>query len=260
MRCGRLLGTVVTLFATAVLMCACGGGTKGPVSVSGSPTPTTPPRSDLARVVRSSPPYFSRHVEIVGLKGIAFPDTSHAWVTGNVYSRNDYEISGGAILATTDGGTVWEQQESAGSWTPWSIVFAGDRCGWMLGSAIPNRPDYSVVLATSDGGATWAKQDTGTSGTADELYDIACADAKHAWAVGDAGGVDHGLILATTDGGATWRQQFSATKLNLLDVAFTDPSHGLVAGERTKGDDPFSDQFIGSIVLRTTDGGASWTK
>ena len=69
-----------------------------------------------------------------------------------------------------------------------------------------------------------------------------------------------GLILATTDGGANWQRQFSGTKLDLLDVAFADSTHGLVVGRRTKGADPLEAQFIGSIVLRTMDGGVTWTR
>ena len=161
------------------------------------------------------------------------------------------EITGGAILATTDGGAAWEQQESAGSWTPWSIVFADDRCGWMLGSAIPNRPDCNTVLATTDGGAAWKVRFAARAG---DWNSMAFADASHGWLVGDGG-----LILATADGGTTWQRRFSGTKLDLTDVAFADATHGLAAGNRSVGSDPMAGQFIGSIVLRTSDGGATWT-
>lgn len=335
-------------------------------------------------VVRlSGPHYFSRHVQV---EGIAFPDASHAWVAGNVYNGGGLSITGGAILATTNGGTIWKQQNSATTWTPWTVAFANARCGWMLGSpqpvnnAIP--ADSNVVLATTDGGASWVRQDIGTSGTDFNLTDVACADATHVWAMGGGavfattnGGAtwyrryldrgdspnaaafasamdgwalgDHvvltttdggdiwsrrgsvaaytlgdiacadarhawalggddksegydvilattdggttwkvqysnarvsltdmafadtthgwavgfgGLILATTNGGATWQPEPSGTKMNLMDVAFADAALGLAAGERTEGDDPMSAQFVGSIILRTTDGGVTWRK
>ena len=42
--------------------------------------------------------------------------------------------------------------------------------------------------------------------------------------------------------------------------AFADAAHGLVVGERTKGDDPEGAEFIGTILLRTSDGGVTWTR
>lgn len=110
----------------------------------------------------------------------------------------------------------------------------------------------NVVLATTDGGTTWKVRYATRGG---HWCSMAFADASYGWLVGSGG-----LILATSGGGTTWQRQFSGTKLDLTAVAFADATHGLVAGRRAKGDDPMSARFIGSIVLRTTDGGVTWTK
>jgi photosystem II stability/assembly factor-like uncharacterized protein len=68
-----------------------------------------------------------------------------------------------------------------------------------------------------------------------------------------------GVILATTDGGTNWKPQHSGMKINLGAVAFADATHGLAVGNRFVGADPFSDTLKGSTILRTTDGGATWT-
>jgi len=306
-RAELLVGLVAALFVIPVLVLASGCGNK------------------VA--------YFSRHVDV---QGIAFPDARHAWLTGNAYSSDGFTVVGGAILATTDGGGSWRRQMSSDSWTPCSIVFANDRCGWMLGSSMSIGPETNRVLATTDGGATWRRETAKES-----LIAVAFADTRHGWVVGDGGilgttdgghtwsrqpsaapydprlvvsvnardawalGADSktghdvvlatadggvtwkvryatragvwnsmafadalhgwlvgngGLVLATSDGGHTWHRQAPGTRLVLGDVAFADASHGVVAGFQTKGDDPMSDQFIGTILLRTSDGGVTWTR
>ena len=99
-------------------------------------------------------------------------------------------------------------------------------------------------------GATWRRQYTGT---AIHLSSVAFADARHGWVVGSGG-----TILATTAGGDSWSPQRSGTRMDLYDVAFADASHGLAVGDTFKGDDPMAQQFIGSVILRTTDGGGDW--
>ena len=56
--------------------------------------------------------------------------------------------------------------------------------------------------------------------------------------------VGAGRILATTDAGTTWTRQYSGTAA-LDQVDFTDDMHGWAAGRDT--------------LLRTTNGGATWT-
>ena len=172
--------------------------------------------------------------------GVAFPDVTHGWAVGEF----------GNILATTDGGTTWTAQSSGlGSYSYlYSVAFANASDGWAVGYRGP--PDSltvtSIILATTDGGDTWSPQGSGTTDFG--LESVACADATHAWAVGDA-------ILATTDGGATWNVQAPGTPQGTADVltgvTCADASHAWAVGcdERTG---------VG-IILTTTDGGVTWS-
>jgi photosystem II stability/assembly factor-like uncharacterized protein len=158
-------------------------------------------------------------------------------------------VGEGVILATTDGGRTWKQQLAASRYNLLCVACAGVSRAWAMGDST----ERNVVLATTDGGTTWKVQYSKSPRSGETWTGMAFADASHGWLVGPGG-----LILATTDGGTTWAPQRSGTKMTLLDVAFADASHGLVVGQRTKGDDPFSAQFVDSIVLHTTDGGATW--
>ncbi len=173
------------------------------------------------------------------LEDVAFADARHVWVVGD-----------GVILATTDGGATWKNQGSVTRYVLTSVACAGAKHAWAMGG--DNSSNRDVILATTDGGATWKVQ---YASARVNIAGMAFADTTHGWVVGLGG-----VILATTDGGKNWKPQRSGTTLDLLDVAFADATHGVAVGDRTKGDDPLAAQFMGSIVLRTTDGGATWTK
>lgn len=58
---------------------------------------------------------------------------------------------------------------------------------------------------------------------------------------------EHGHVLTSDDQGATWRQAPTPTRSMLVDVFFVDATHGFAVGHD-------------AVVLKTTDGGDSWTK
>ena len=175
-----------------------------------------------------------------GLEAVAFADADHGWAVGD----------NGLILATTDGGGAWKKQASPTRDAVEDVVCVDATHAWALSEG--NNGGESV-LATTDGGTTWKVQDTWKMWIAG-VNSMAFADTAHGWVVGGGG-----VILATTDGGDSWMQQHSGTKTNLGAVAFADATHGLAVGNRFVGADPFSDTFKGSTILRTTDGGATWT-
>ena len=186
--------------------------------------------------------FVMRHVSTHDdFRAVAFPDHSHGWAIADVYDSSGRTITGGAIYATTNGGTTWQRQESATTWcSPSEVAFANARCGWVLGSAQPVNgalaPNPNILLATADSGATWKRQDPDTDVN---LSDVACTSATHAWAVGGSG-----VIVATTDGGATWQRQASTTTGGLNSVTFADARHGWAVGH--------------GVILATTDGGRTW--
>jgi photosystem II stability/assembly factor-like uncharacterized protein len=192
----------------------------------------------------ASPHYYST---TVSLSVVAFPDPDHAWVAGDVWTRDGMLIAGGTIHATTSGGVSWRKQEFATDWSdPYGIAFANAKCGWVVGTVqassgtIPS--DENVLLATTDGGVTWKQQ---ADRTKYSLTGVACVSASHAWAVGGGDPSAPGnVVLVTTDGGASWRQQHRTRAGDLWSIAFADARHGWAVGD--------------GVILATTDGGASW--
>ena len=95
----------------------------------------------------------------------------------------------GTVLATTNGGATWREQDSGSSKYLQAVAFTDATHGWAVGGD----EGPTVILATTNGGATWGAQ---RSGSDSWLQAVAFTDATHGWAVGSGG-----VILATTDGG-----------------------------------------------------------
>ncbi len=161
--------------------------------------------------------------------------------------------------------------------------------GWAVGS----RSDgYAFIAATGDGGITWSRQGDGSLPDV-QLEGVRALDSLTAWAVGDVAD-GYGTVLRTTDGGETWvrlgtSQELPACGLNGVSpldadrayvagcdntvlytgdgggtwVSLSDPAYAgydydcvlalsgsvlwLVGGNEQEG-----------VILRSTDGGASW--
>lgn len=97
----------------------------------------------------------------------------------------------------------------------------------------------------------WRKQ---PSGTLAWLHSIYFLDGKRGWIAGS-----NGTLLTTTDGGATWKTAPKPSEDNLRDVFFIDEKNGWLLAER----DIFKLKSAGearSVLLRTTDGGATWER
>jgi photosystem II stability/assembly factor-like uncharacterized protein len=124
------------------------------------------------------------------------------------------------------------------------------------------------VVYSDDRGRTWAQAEVPVSS---DLTSLAFPTAQRGWAVGH-----DGVILATVDGGRTWTKQLDGRQISpLLTAAVT--AKGLADSVREqisflaqKGADLplldvwFDDQKSGfavgafNLILRTTDGGATW--
>lgn len=69
----------------------------------------------------------------------------------------------------------------------------------------------------------------------------------------------NGEIYKTTDSGKSWKKKDSGTTLHLLSIDFVNDNTGYVSGSAmTRCLDPDCDK--GSLLLKTTDCGESWTK
>lgn len=103
--------------------------------------------------------------------------------------------------------------------------------GWLA----TNRGPYR----TEDGGASWEAGVLPFEVGLDALHFL---DENDGWAVSDGYG---GTIFHSTDGGRTWEVNYVLPDGWMTDIFFTDALHGWATADHN--------------VLRTTDGGVSWT-
>ena len=127
-----------------------------------------------------------------------------------------------------------------------AVYFADSKRGWVAG-------DGGLVLHTEDGGRTWARQNIGTDENVDDIY-FRDREDGYLLAVNQ--------IFTTEDGGQTWRmsarflaETFGGAQPELYSVRFTGKKRGWIVGSLSRGD-----TVVDSLVLHTTDGGASWQR
>jgi photosystem II stability/assembly factor-like uncharacterized protein len=181
------------------------------------------------------------------LRGVSAASDRVVWASG----------ASGTILRTADGGGTWQRL----------AVPDADKLDFRDIDAVDERTAYALsigagpasrIFKTTDAGAHWTLQFTNDDPKA--FYDaMAFWDANRGMAVSDSVEGKF-VILATGDGGAHWTR----IPADVLPAAL--PNEGAFAGSGTNiamlGHDT---AWIGtgastkSRVLRTTDGGRTWT-
>lgn len=147
---------------------------------------------------------------------------------------------GVVLLSDDDGKTYRQAHKVAISSTLTSVWFTDAHTGWAVGH-------WGAILKTTDGGETWALQRSDTN-VDQPLFSVYFKNAQEGWAVGL-----WSLMLHTTDGGATW------------STVTLPPPPGAKKADRnlyTLFANPKGDLFIAceqGRVLRSTDGGTTWT-
>jgi photosystem II stability/assembly factor-like uncharacterized protein len=171
------------------------------------------------------------------LFGVSFVDASSGTAVGD----------NGTILHTADGGTTWTAQTSGTTNGLYGVSFVDANTGTAVGSS-------GTIVHTTDGGSTWTAQ---TSGTLTVLVGVSFVDRNTGTAVG-GDGVDAAIILRTADGGATWTPQAPGAfpQVALAGVSFVDANTGMAVGQYICSD---ACGYTYATILRTTDGGATWT-
>ncbi|HYY94885.1 MAG TPA: YCF48-related protein [Pyrinomonadaceae bacterium] len=152
----------------------------------------------------------------------------------------------GAAAARAQGvGWVGGRQGRAGKDLN-AVYFADSKRGWVAG-------DGGLVLHTEDGGRTWARQNIGTDENVDDIY-FRDREDGYLLAVNQ--------IFTTEDSGQTWKlsarflmQTFGGASPELYSVRFTSKKRGWIVGSLSRGD-----AVVDSLVLSTSDGGASWQR
>ncbi|GEM_PF-1755228 len=195
---------------------------------------------------------------------ISFTDEQTAYVAG----------SGGFLMKTTDACESWTRLETGMTRTASDMFWIDSNNGFLCGN-------IRELLKTSDGGVTW--------------YDVYPDSVFYGGYVNSVhfptpltgyASCSLGTVLKTTDGGETWVASTSEPMLELKDIFFVNADTGFVAGEAgyfawtfNGGADwdyinnysitgkhlYFTDYLNGYAIdgdnlVKTTDGGVTWTE
>ncbi|MEI6684219.1 MAG: YCF48-related protein [Bacteroidota bacterium] len=139
------------------------------------------------------------------LNGVCFPDLNTGYII-NLYKE---------IYKSDDAGETWQLIHSEPGYDLFGVYFTDPLHGCVVCSE-------GRILRTSDGGATWIKYDYNTT---EDLTAVWFPDSQTGFVAGGGG-----LILRTTDGGNTWSSQVTGTGYKLTSINFTSPDKGIVCG------------------------------
>lgn len=202
----------------------------------------------------------------VPLQAVWFTNDSLGWAVGN----------GGTVRRTTNGRTWTFLSVPAGGENLNDVHFATADTGWIVGS-------NGLILRTFNRGVTW----TVLRPTNFDLRSVSFANTRDGWVVGD-----NGTILGTSDGGrswytvlplvttsslrAVWRR--SVARANAVGLAGVAPRTVAVADSAAWLLENVGNAYellgtcfpteavgfavganVGGAILRSTDGGATWT-
>jgi photosystem II stability/assembly factor-like uncharacterized protein len=178
------------------------------------------------------------------LRGLSVVNESTAWVSG----------SKGTVLRTADGGRSWKAVSVPGmERTDFRDIHAFDALtAVVLGIDRPAR-----IFRTADGGAHWAEVfNSDAPGIFLDALDF--ADARSGWAVGDP--IDgRFVLLRTADGGRSWSALPPGRRPAALEGEGCFAASGTALIARGPDEVLFCTGGPAARLLRTTDGGASWT-
>jgi len=175
------------------------------------------------------------------LESICFIDSAEAWGGKGGYSGNGY-------YHTIDQGKTWESGvRRIGEWEEFTEVeFVTENTGWVAGYR--NSTNECVLFKTTDGGNLWQQQFPPFEAKLFEkpfISDMVFIDENNGWLVtGSHPYTKDRNLLYTKDGGLTWDKHIFSQDVGIREIAFFDSLNGWAAGKR---------------VLRTMDGGKTWT-
>ncbi len=190
-----------------------------------------------------TPPYYTDNER--SYQSVHFTDELNGYAVGRP----------GRIIKTTDGGQTWTMKSLAPG-TLYSIHFPTPTTGYAVGEG-------GGIFKTTDAGVTWQAQTLTTDVFDYNNYSynvVHFVDANVGYIVADQFETGS-LVLKTTNGGASWRSlphPFSGqTNIEFQSRYFVNAAVGYVAGQRR---DPVTKYFTGVVIIKTADGGASWTE
>jgi photosystem II stability/assembly factor-like uncharacterized protein len=172
---------------------------------------------------------------------VFFLDANTGYVTGGV----------GTLLKTTNAGASWTILNPNTSEDLHGIFFTNANTGFISGQVYTMRK-------TTDAGATWLSVNSDLTGgnVVTPLPSIYFTNDSTGYCVGGyaypTGTPSNGVILKTTDRGANWFKQAHPAGTDLFCcVKFSSPTTGYIVGGDMANNT--------STILKTTDGGTTWT-
>jgi photosystem II stability/assembly factor-like uncharacterized protein len=182
-------------------------------------------------------------VDTTGLEGWSVHDLATAG--GPVLIAAAHAPEATALLRSEDGGVNWEEVYRLDG--PDAFINAVRMPSATEGVAVADPVDSIwVVLMTDDGGKTWRHSPTEPRAAAGRIRlekgwenSLAALPGGYIWF-----GTDNSRVYRSTDGGATWSFG-SLTSFDSYGLWFADALNGVAA--------------CGGGLIRTNDGGASWT-
>lgn len=170
---------------------------------------------------------------------VFFLNENLGWAANGAYAT---------VYKTTDGGDTWVQQlgedtpQLPGNYYFRNIEFLNENVGF-LGTL------NSKFFKTTDGGTTWNLVSISPINPA-AICGIDCVGASTIYGCGSYFSTA-AYIIKSTDSGETWQYiDMAAYAQSLVEVLFVDENIGYASGRSANG----------GTILKTTDGGVTWTE
>jgi photosystem II stability/assembly factor-like uncharacterized protein len=162
--------------------------------------------------------------------------------------------SDGNIIKTTNGGASWTVQRSLPGVYLRCIGFANPSIGWV--GTLTRR---QRLFHTTDGGANWSNVTNLPANAPVNVCGLSVVNERVVYTSGTNDPINLPRVMKTTDGGQNWTAIDMTPQASLLiDIFFTDESHGWVVGGKANEPNPTERIKVKPVVLETSDGGANW--
>ncbi len=184
---------------------------------------------------------------LIEFHSVTFIDQLNGWAGGSW---------GEPPFLTTDGGLSWTQgtlqgmmiKENTLNQVPkiQDIFFKDKNIGYCIFTILP---ENTYILKTTDGGLNWS-QCPNYPGVYADMYSLFLTESGNIWIAGN-----EGRILKSDDYGKSFIEflDLNNSEHRINSVSFINPKIGWAAGAI------YNENFSGSIILKTTDGGKFWS-
>ena len=187
-------------------------------------------------------PAHARHDDVF------FLDASNGWL---VNTR-------GEVHRTRDGGESWERVATVPGVFLRCVGFASPSRGWAGNiNATTQARVGAALFETADGGVTWSNVSDRIAG--DPVVGLCGMRVLGATIVAVGRWNGPAVFVKSTDGGRTWTaRNLAGLASGLVDVFFFNEQDGFAVGGLGVGSSEAEQRSSRTVVLRTSDGGASW--